>query len=739
MNQKSTIAGGSPTGTSTGIASGSHTLTRRNGSDADPINTATATRSRRTNTRATRRSRKTSGARPAGAGADDIEVDDDDDEDNERDPHTRSRKEDFDWDVDHDDGSQHGDETGKGDKGGRRCAFIRNFLAKLPYWLQCLLTAILGDAVIFALLGLPDIMFGIKFFDDQNKLLSFPDWTSTLNIGGMPLLYWSIYLCISWTLHYVTLFALSIVPTILQRIFGIALGSRVEEKLSEYLNYFRVMHKRIATAVWIILSNVLWNVFVVVPNWRWKATLGADDGSTLWFHIIGKVLLTLFVIHTLWTGQKLILEVIATRFHRKAYKNRIRDSREANEFLERLLVSLRSPRPRIPMGVMSPSDGPRSLTSSFLNLHDDPTPAGSATYASDSTAKKQSKNVLNRAGQFIAKQANKTVAEIAKQAKLDPFALSNASSIPRSRADANRMARDLFNALVAPGHEELVVEDFRPYFDSDAEARRAFNVFDANRSGDISKDEMKSLLQGWMQEKRDIENSIKDVSSAVASLDYGLGAVNVFIMFIIGCNIWGLPTASYMSAIAAILLPGTFIFGGTLKTTFENVLYMFGQHYFDVGDTIRVDGAFYRVRGMSILTTILARGDGKLVFVPNAVLQTKTIDNIRRSGHMSEDVIIKVDIKTTQEQMDLVTEKMLDFLDENSRDFKPAFSWVIKEVLLSESALKCAVCIEHMANWQEMGKRGARRNAYLFALRQALLEAGVTCSSAGAPEYSDHL
>ncbi|KAI9190173.1 hypothetical protein H9P43_001619 [Blastocladiella emersonii ATCC 22665] len=674
----------------------------------------------------------------------------------------------FNWEIDNGfDVHSLSDDSSK-NNGSRRCGFVSAWLNKLPYWLRCLLSALFGDTLIFGLLGVPDLLFGIEYYEPDGKYRPFNEWTSPLNIGGMPLLHWSIYLCISWTLHYLTLFVLSIVPALLTRMLGIALGSYYEERLSEYLNYFRVMHRRITVSVWIILSNVIFTAFVIIPGWRWKRIFkSTGDADWFWFDYVSKILLTLFVFHTLWTVEKLLLEIISTRFHRRAYKDRIKVSRAANGFLENLLVSLRSPRPRVSesssgggaahghahrgsvsaQGTPVPSR-PTSLRRGSHAVPPPPTTPGTATPATTAVndaeddemakIKNRSKAGLSRAGQFIAKQAGKTLNDLAAVAVLDPYALTSASSIPETPNKANLMARDLFTALAKPGCSDLDVHDFRPYFGSEPEARRAFRFFDRNNSGDVSKEEMKAVLTELCQEKRDIEKSIADVTSAVASLDWFLGAIVIFLSFIITCNIFVLPVASYMSAIAAVLLPSSFIFGTSAREIFESALFLFVQHYFDVGDTILLDNTYYTVKSVSILTTTLQRGDGKLVYAPNSILNKKMIDNVRRSGHMSEDVVIKLHISTRADQLDALRHRMLAFLDANARDYKPAFTLTIKEVLLAESALRCKVTIEHNGNWQEMGKRAARRNAYMFALRHALLETGIMAPTTAAPETGEH-
>jgi hypothetical protein len=278
-------------------------------------------------------------------------------------------------------------------------------------------------------------------------------------------------------------------------------------------------------------------------------------------------------VHTLFACEKFLLELISTYFHRHAYKERIKVSKYANGILEKLKTAIASPRPRksINAGGETGAGQVNSVVSG----------EGPPSIYSDTTEKKEKKFKISKAGKLI----NRTVNQVAKEFNnvfLDPKSLQSASCIPMTINTSNRFSRDLFNALVFPGNDELFLGDFEPYFKTYREAKLAFRFFDVNQSGGISKPELKNRMSEIMQEKIDIEHSIEDVASAVSSLDWALLVAVIFLGSLLVLNIFQVPFEKYVSTLATVLLPLTFMFGQTARDIFECTIFLFFVHVYDV-------------------------------------------------------------------------------------------------------------------------------------------------------------
>jgi Ca2+-binding EF-hand superfamily protein len=97
-----------------------------------------------------------------------------------------------------------------------------------------------------------------------------------------------------------------------------------------------------------------------------------------------------------------------------------------------------------------------------------------------------------------------------------------ADSVPakdiNSTDNAKRVAKALFYNLQSNG-EELVVQDFYPYFDTEDDAKEAFSIFDKDGNGDISKREMKEKIFYIYKERKDLHTALRDLSQAIGKLD----------------------------------------------------------------------------------------------------------------------------------------------------------------------------------------------------------------------------
>jgi hypothetical protein len=96
----------------------------------------------------------------------------------------------------------------------------------------------------------------------------------------------------------------------------------------------------------------------------------------------------------------------------------------------------------------------------------------------------------------IFRKKRVTAQEIARQAMVDPLkTLQNPGIVKNglgldfaSPADAKKLARDLFYAFRSSNHRDyLITSDFYPAFPTEKEAEAAFEVFDKDNNGDISR------------------------------------------------------------------------------------------------------------------------------------------------------------------------------------------------------------------------------------------------------------
>ncbi|KAF9909695.1 hypothetical protein EC991_008174 [Linnemannia zychae] len=293
-----------------------------------------------------------------------------------------------------------------------------------------------------------------------------------------------------------------------------------------------------------------------------------------------------------------------------------------------------------------------------------------------------------------------------------------------STANAKRLAKTLFyNLQTTNGNrEDLVVESFYPYFTTQEEARTAFAIFDKDGNGDISKAEMKEKIFYVYKERKDLHTSLRDLSQAVGKLDAIFLTIVTLIWLLIILSVFGKDVVKNMLSIGSFLLALSFVFGNSLKILFENIVFLFITHPYDSGDLVSIEGVDMYVREVGLNSTTFVTWDGKRMYYPNSLISTKPIHNVRRSPNMTDKIVLNIDCYTPQSKIFELRARMRDYLIHESKDFLPDLEIQIQEM---DAKLKISMCIEHKGNWQDSGRRWARRTAFNYALKEAVEEIGI--------------
>jgi hypothetical protein len=95
------------------------------------------------------------------------------------------------------------------------------------------------------------------------------------------------------------------------------------------------------------------------------------------------------------------------------------------------------------------------------------------------------------------------------------------------------LARRFFYSFVRGDSDYLVLEDVQRFFPTQEAAIAAFSLFDKDGNGDVSRDEMEMTCLELHREQLSIENSMRDLDSAVGRLDNILMSVYVIVAALI--------------------------------------------------------------------------------------------------------------------------------------------------------------------------------------------------------------
>ncbi|KAK9761532.1 hypothetical protein K7432_013499 [Basidiobolus ranarum] len=391
------------------------------------------------------------------------------------------------------------------------------------------------------------------------------------------------------------------------------------------------------------------------------------NGSTMNFF---RVLLCFLVAAGLLFIEKLLLHLVAYRFHRIAYKDRMAETKYALQVLDRLRGAKR-------------------------NHHRGSMPDAKDTYAQQS----------DRSPDIDLKDYGEVDTDINSQSR------------------ARKLAKKLFGALQNQ-RQFLIMEDFVPYFNNPKEAERAFTLFDKDGNGDISKREMKDMVIYIYKERKSLMIGVRDMSQAVGKLDRIFLVFAAIVLFIACCMLFDNGIVKTLIPLGSMFLALTFVFGTTAASLFKSIIFVFVTQPYDAGDRVFVDGNNLKVFKVGLLSTIFVKSDGQMIYAPNEVMCTKFIHNIRRSSNQSETIELEIDFYTPKSKIMELEERINRFLHANSRDYNPSIKVHIAEMTRT-NLMKLYFFMEYKGNWQDGGRRWERRTRFMFALQESIIEIGI--------------
>ena len=106
--------------------------------------------------------------------------------------------------------------------------------------------------------------------------------------------------------------------------------------------------------------------------------------------------------------------------------------------------------------------------------------------------------------------------------------------------------------------------------------------------------------------------------------------------------------------------------------------------------------------------------------MPNIVLSSKSIYNIRRSGPQNETIILQIDTLTSYSTIKELKEILQQYLEqEETREFFPNLDINISEII-DNHCLRLNINLEHKKNWQDGLAKNARKTRFMWKLNETL-------------------
>ncbi|CAL5015446.1 unnamed protein product [Urochloa decumbens] len=277
-----------------------------------------------------------------------------------------------------------------------------------------------------------------------------------------------------------------------------------------------------------------------------------------------------------------------------------------------------------------------------------------------------------------------------------------------SEYEAKVAAKRIFQNVAKPGSKHIYLSDLMRFMRQE-EALKAMDLFEgAQEQNRVSKRSLKNWVVNAFRERKALALTLNDTKTAVNKLHQMANVVVALIVLALWLLILGIATSKFFVLLSSQLLVAVFMFGNTLRTIFEAIVFLFVMHPFDVGDRCEVDGMQVVVEEMNIMTTIFLRYDNLKVYYPNSQLAQQPIMNYYRSPDMGDAVDFTVHVGTPVEKLSLMKERLLHYLDNKKEHWYPGSMVVLRDVD-DTNKLKVSIWCRHTINFHDMGMRFERR------------------------------
>ncbi|KAJ9224903.1 hypothetical protein DTO021C3_5922 [Paecilomyces variotii] len=525
----------------------------------------------------------------------------------------------------------------------------------------------------------------------------------TANVGGVELVWFSVWLEIVW----LTLWAGRIAAKCLPGPIGI-----ISTIFTNNSKKWRDLGKSLELPA----TLFFWWLGVEISFLPTMKNHHIDGNTTTrgWEITVNKIIVSIFVGTILNFIEKIIIQLIAISFHLRTYADRI----EINKFQIGSLTKLYAYSKQI-----------IAMEDTEFEQHDEKKSGVRTPLKYASKAQKAARGALNKVGDvaggvvgdFTGKKVNNS--SHPHQVILALLSTTSGSQV---------LARRLYRTFVREGFDTVFSGDLKSAFDNSEEAEAAFAMFDKDMNGDISMEELEAVCVEIGRERKSITASLKDLDSVVSKLDDVFFFIVLVITILVFLSLISTSAAGVLTSAGSTILALSWLFSATAQEFLQSVIFVFVKHPFDVGDRVTIYGSTgatltgddYFVKEIALLYTEFKKMEGHVVQAPNSYLNTLFILNQRRSGGLAEAVPITIKFGTTLEQIDALRQRLLEFVRSEKREYQGNILTELRTVTENFS-ITLNVVFFYKSNWQNELLRLQRRNKFICMLMVSLQEIGI--------------
>ena len=300
-------------------------------------------------------------------------------------------------------------------------------------------------------------------------------------------------------------------------------------------------------------------------------------------------------------------------------------------------------------------------------------------------------------------------------------------SVPETRKEAKELATGIFASISKKG---LISNMEMKAFFVDADYNDVYNVFGINKKDEreesVDKETFVRKVADMYEDRRNLEESLNShgmiIKRIEAVANFIVGILSLIAIF----SVYDIDLKKIILTIGTAFVAFLVLFKSTVTELYKAFIFLFIIHPLDVGDRVRIEGKELIVLGIDFLSSRFRKVDGSIEYRDNSKLAGQSIDNITRSGNMSETIKVHAAPSTTAEQVIKAREGMEEYVKANPLDFsKVSYASVDVKDVDGVMKLEMVISLVHTGNFHDITKKNKRRFDFVLEIKRVMEAASI--------------
>ena len=289
---------------------------------------------------------------------------------------------------------------------------------------------------------------------------------------------------------------------------------------------------------------------------------------------------------------------------------------------------------------------------------------------------------------------------------------------------AKQLAFYIFWNVMEDRSRDFLLQSDIAHFLPEKDVDAAFRMLDSDGDGKPTWSECREAVTRIFKQRQTLTSALNDTGSIIGTLHVILLALIQVVSSFFYLLVWEVDVGHVWVSFTSVILAFTFVFGQSVRTAYENVVFLFMVHPFDVGDRLLIDGETHTVHKMKLSTTVLEQSSGVRVWYPNNRLSIMPIFNQTRAECIRDSLEFAMDLNTPVETFDVVGSAARAYIDSRPNDFSGPCSCVTTATL-DPLKLRLAIGVTYSFNQAQSARLGEVRHGLIIVVTKALVDRGV--------------